>query len=294
MKLSILAILLCVFMSGCVSSQIMPTQSALSSIRTIAVVPIEVMPLILHPDNEDDRKAIDAVARSSNSPDLARARSVNGPAAPLSESAAPLINAPIKSIRTGASILAIVGGTAKLVEAASAGQELPGETAVIEMGQPSEIWTPSVEYAKTVGKTLREKGSREIHTIHGYIKLPIADRSITWHMEHWLGPTRRLYNGETSTVDYTTIGPNRDDAILEVGVLNYEYYSERLLLQVFVRLIDARTKQVLGRARNFSTSKTGPLAPLIENDAGGMKRLILETGNRLLGKCLSEIGLASE
>jgi hypothetical protein len=181
-----------------------------------------------------------------------------------------------------------------LAEASSAGKEVPGETAIIERGQPSEIWTPSVEFAKTAVVTLQHAGSREVRMIDGYVKLPITDRAITWHMENWLGPIRRLYSSDMSTVDYAAMGSVHADAILEVGVLNYEYASGRLILQVFVRLIDTRTRRVLGRARNISFSKGGPLAPLLQKDADGMKRLILETGDRLLAKCLTEIGLTPE
>jgi len=289
-----LVLFLCVFMSGCVSSQIIPKGSVVPSLRTISVVPIECMPLLLHPDTKDNKKAIDALMQSDTRPASASAPSVSGPGISLSRSAAPLINAPVATIRTGASVLAVIGGTGMLLEAASAGKEVPGETAVIEMGQPSEIWMPSVEYAKTAMVKIQQAGSREVRIIGGYIKLPIMDRSITWHMEHWLGPIRRLYNSDVSTVDYAVIGSDHADAILEVGIFSYEYGSERLILQVFVRLVDPRTKQVLGRARNYAASKTGPLAPLLQNDAEGMKRIILQTGNHLLTKCLAEIGLTSE
>jgi hypothetical protein len=181
-----------------------------------------------------------------------------------------------------------------LVEAASAGKEVPGETAVIQMDRPSETWMPTVEYAKTAAVALQQAGSRDVRVIDGYVRLPITDRSITWHMQNWLGPIRRLYSSDMSTVDYAAIRSDHADAILEVGVLNYEYYNQRFMLQVFVRLIDPRTKQVLGRARNSFSSKVGPLTPLLQNDAEGMKRLILETGNRLLAKCLAEIELTSK
>jgi hypothetical protein len=291
MKLPIFGILLCILISGCVSPQIIPKANVLSSIRTINVVPIESYPLILHPEGEEDKKAIEAASTSLIAGSV---RSTNGPAASLSGSVTPLASVPIKNIRTGASLLAIVGGTAMLAEAASAGKEVPGETAVIEMGQPNEIWTPSVEYAKTAAQALRQDGVRVASAIEGYVKLPITDRSMTWHMEQWLGPIRRLYSSDMSAVDYTAIGCHHADAILEVGILNYEYYSGRLILQVFVRLINPCTKQVLGRARQFSSLKAGPLAPLLRNEADGMKLLILETGNQLLARCMTEIGLTFE
>ncbi len=294
MKRWILALLLGVCTSGCLASQIIPQQSVLRSMRTINIAPIESPPLILHPNTDDDRTAIAAMMESTASPTAESARTASGLGASLSRSAAPFILAPIARVRTGASVVGVIGGLAMLLEAASAGKEVPGESAVIEMDHPSETWVPSVEYAKTAVAELQQRGIRNVRMIDGYVKLPITDRSTTWHMEEWLGPIRRWYNSDVSSLDYAAIGSDQVDAVLEVGVMNYEYFSEGLLLQVFVRLIDPHTKQVLGRVRNYEHPKAGPIAPLLQNDAEGMKRVIMETGNRLLATCLLELGLTSK
>jgi hypothetical protein len=180
-----------------------------------------------------------------------------------------------------------------LLEAASSGKEVPGEAATVVMDSSSETWVPSIEYAKTAVLTLRQRESFDARMIDGFARLPIADRSITWHLENWMAPIRRWYSSDVSTVDYASLGSAKADVILEIGVLNYEYALERLLLQVWVKLIDPSTRQVLGRARSYEQSTAQPLAPLLQNDAEGMKHLVLETGNRLLAKCLADIGLAS-
>jgi len=278
MRRLILAILLCVFSSGCVSSHIIPKESILPSKRILSVVPIEGPPLILHPDTLADRTAIgDAIV----------AMRVKGSGDSVSQPAAQFLNVP--STPLGAT--ALMAGMVSLFEAAFAEREVTGETPVIEMGQPSEIWMPSVEYSKTATVELGKAGHRKIQMIDGYVKLPISDRSVTWNMENWLVPIRRLYNSDLSTVDYAVIDSTHTDAVIEVGVMKYEYLLNRLVLQVFVRLVDPRTKKVLGRAKNSSNSKTEPLARLLQNDAEALKRIILETGNRLLAKCLAELGL---
>ena len=294
MKRCLFVVLLYVFTSGCISSQIIPKENVLSPIRTISIVPIECPPLILYPVTPDDRAAVDAMMRSPTPPTSAPSLTV--PGASPSIPSAWFVNAPSANIRTGASVLTIIGGIAILVEAASAGKEVAGETAVIEMDQPTATWMASVEYAKTAVVALQQAGSRDLRVIDGYVRLPITDRSMTWHMENWNGPINRWYNSDVSTVDYAAIGSNHADAILEVGVSSYQYYREALILHVFVKLIDPRTKQVLGRARSisFPPQKAGPVAPLLQNDAEGMKRLILETGNRLVAKCLTKLGLISE
>ena len=54
-------------------------------------------------------------------------------------------------------------------------------------------------------------------SIAGCVSTQIADRTTTWHMENWLGPFRRWYNEDVSSVDYAMIAVN-SNAVLEVGL----------------------------------------------------------------------------
>ena len=292
MKNLILAALVGVMLSGCVSSQIVPEEGAIRSVRTISVVPVESPPLLLHPNTEEEQAAIAALTRSAASPAAAPAPDISGPGAGLAQSAAPLALAPPVAVQRGAATLMTIGGMLLLLDAASSGKETPGGGAVVA-GYPSETWMPSVEFAKTAVSLLQRRETLDVRMIDGYVKLPIADRSITWHLENWMAPIRHWYGSDVPGVDYASLSSGKADLILEVGVLNYEYAFDRLILQVWVRLIDPNTRQVLGRARNFEQSKTQPLAPLLQNDAEGMKRLVLEAGNRLVGKCLADVRLTS-
>jgi hypothetical protein len=272
MKLWTCGILLCVCTSGCVSPQIIPNQSFTTSIRSIGVIPVEGRPLTLHPQSDDDKKAIDAMAAH-----VSRVGELS-----------------VSWLSVGA--LGSVAGRAlspqgpvMLAEAAAAGTEVPGEAAVFEKGRPRGTWSPTLEFAKSAVPLLRQVEGRQVRLIDGYVTLPFGERLITWHMEEWLGPIRRFYNSDASAVDYAAIDTDRVDAILEVGMVNFEYLNERLLLQVFVRLIDPRT--VLGRAREWSYLKGGPLAPLLQNDAEGLKRLVVTTGDALVVKCIGQIRL---
>ena len=127
----------------------------------------------------------------------------------------------------------------------------------------------------------------------GYVKLPIENRSITWHLENWMGPIRDWYGSNEPGVDYASRIRDEVDLVVEVGVLNYEYNFGRLILQVWVRVIDPNTRQVLGRARSFEQLKAQPLAPLLENGAEELKRLLSDMGNRLVAKCLADVRLIS-
>lgn len=289
----ILLALITVLSSGCLSSQIVPKESLLQSMRTISIVPIESPPLLLTPRTEEDRATIIAMIRSAAAPTTASAPMGAGPGASLAQLAAPFTFAPSVGLRSGAAVVVVIGGMSMLFEAASSGKEISEEAGEVMIDHPSERWLPSIEYAKTAVLALQQRGYHEVRMIDGYASLPVADRSITWHMENWLAPIRRWYNSNVSKVDYAPLGSVKADVILEVGVMNYEYAFERLFLQVWVKLIDPTTKQVLGRARNFEQSTAQPLALLLQNNAEGMKRLALEIGNRSLAKCLADVGLAS-
>jgi hypothetical protein len=298
MKRWILVVILCIFISGCVSSQIIPTENTLSSIRNISIVPIEGRPLVLHPDTKDDKMALDALMRSTNSLEVSLSKAapagVSSSIFPLSTLFPLFFKGDLAVIGVALDVVAVTGATALLAYAAVVGREIPGETAVIETSQLSETVMPSNEYTKMALTVLQQEGSRDVRMIDGYIKLPIRDRSITWHMENWLGPIRRSYNADVSTVDYSVVGSDLTDAVLEVGVLDYAYFNEKLVLEVFVRLVDPRTKQVLGRVRKRSSSKVGPLTPLLLDNGKGMKWFVLEMGNRSLAQCLTEIRLITE
>jgi hypothetical protein len=295
MKRCFLMFLLSVFTSGCISTQIIPKQNVLASIRTVSIVPIECPPLLLYPATAEDRSAVDALVDSAARPTGASAPSVTVPGASPSLPSASLVNAPSAIIRTAGSMVTIIGGIHVLIDVASAGKE-SGEPAVVGMDQSAQTWMPSVDFARTALAALQYAGGRDVRLVNGYVRLPIADRSMTWHMENWMGPIKKWYNADVSNVDYAAIDSYHSDSVLEVGVSSYQYYRESLILHVFVKLIDPHTKQVLGRAKKITIPPpdAGPLAPLLQKDAVGMKRLIVETGNRLITTCLTEIGLVSE
>ena len=111
-------------------------------------------------------------------------------------------------------------------------------------------WMPTAGLARLAAQLLQRAGTREAFVVAGYAQLPVEDRSVTGNMENWDGPVR------PGTTRRCPLGVPRADAILEVGVSNYEFgdpiapVRPRLVLQVHVKLSDPTTKQVLGRARN--------------------------------------------
>jgi hypothetical protein len=287
-----LAAFIGVQLTACVSASIAPKEGALQSVRTISLVPVESPPLLLHANSKEDRAAI-AEALGTTSRGAASGSSAAGAS---DASVAEAGSAPASGLAGLGAVYpaaGAVGGMLMLSEAASAGTKTPGEAGTVVMADPDKTWEPSVEFAGAAVVLLKDRGTFEAQVIDGYAKLPIADRSVTWHMENWLGPLRRWYGSDSSYVDYASLG-SRPDLMLEIGVLNYEYFANRLLLQVWVRLIKPATGEVLGRARSAGRSEPQSLPSLLQNDAAGMKRLVTELGNPLVANCLAEVGLGSK
>jgi hypothetical protein len=256
---------------GCVATQRRPPATVLSGIRAIAIVAVEAPPLLLHPEGDSDRAAIRALGLTS--PHEGQGFSGAGHEylwLPL----LPVIG-PVVSIARSPAITSIPRG----------------ETATIVKGSPP--WMPTTSLARIAARMLQDGDARNAIVIDGYAQLPIADRRVDVALENWMSAERRWYNADESLIDYTLVGaPSVVDAILEVGVSNYEYASfSRLILQVHVKLSDPTTKQVLGRARNADSPKAQPLALMLQDQAQPLRRLIETTGETLLSRCLADLGL---
>ena len=112
-------------------------------------------------------------------------------------------------------------------------------------------------------------------------------------MENWLEPIRDWYNEETSKFDYKALKYEQFDAVLEIGVGNYEVGTGMIALSVMLKLIDPLTGQVLGRARAWEWPRTGTDG-IFENDGQRFKDMISALGSKLITKCLADVGLTVE
>ena len=269
-----LMLLVAVVASGCVAIQRTPTETTVSGLRAIAIVPVEAPPLFLESWTEADRAAVAAA----------------GLALPARQD--------IGGLYSGWYLLfgAFCGPLCGMVgEFYASSRPRAGETATMTRAEPPP-WMLTAGLARTAAQLLQRAGTREAFVVEGYVQLPIEHRSVNVkqgivEMENWMAPIRRWYNSEVPIIDYTQLGAPRADVILEVGVLGYGYQIIRLLLQVVVKLSDPTTKQVLGRARNLSMTKAEPLAQMLQDQGQPLRRLIETTGEALLTQCLKDLGL---
>ena len=153
----------------------------------------------------------------------------------------------------------------------------------------------TVELAKAAATILQRFGARTAaYVVNGYLRLPVTDRSTSPGAVRFKMGTqlRRWYNEDVANVDYSNIGPEGIDAILEVGISEYQFRDDVPILQVHVRLVNPATKAVLGRAshrspllrRNFWSGKP-PRTPEPPAD------LAVAKGWELMVECLRDLGL---
>lgn len=81
---------------------------------------------------------------------------------------------------------------------------------------------------------------------------------------------------------------------LEVALINYALVSDRLMLQVAMKLIHPLDGRVVGRARAGNASdmaNLGPLDQAFANDAAHFKRVFSEAAEPLVEECLLSLGM---
>jgi len=262
MKRAFAVIVLATFRRGCVALQRTPDATVLRSLRTIAVIPLEAPP-----------------------PPKEWAHKVRGGGATVAggEILIPVV----------VSVL-IVYGIYRLADTATKSAPIPEGTLTMKKGPPVESWMLTVDLAKTAAETLQRHEARTVYLVDGYVRLPRVALSPSQADVDSQVKTRinRWHNEDLTPIDYSGLGLAGLDAIPEVGIFDYECVDidNNLVLQVMVRLLDPATKQVLGRARNFTVPH--PFTPRVKPDE--RKHVTKVTGQTLVTQCLKDLGLIAE
>jgi len=250
--------------AGCVSPQVRPDAKALSGIKSVYVVPMETPPLTVDAAYVASAPAVFAYSFPRYSPDMARAAGV-------------------------------LSGIAILFELPRMQRPLVYPGPLEKQLEPTKEWVVTVEFAHEAERLLVAAG-RSTTVSPGVRPIPgIEDRSRTTLMENWMAPIRNWYNDASPSTEYAGLKSEGIDTVLEIGISNYEIHSGVLALQVHLRLIDARTGKLLGRAREAHVIKElPPMDELFTDDARPFKELVLHDGNQLVAKCLQELGFVAK
>lgn len=248
--------------AGCLSSQVIPAKDRISGIRTIDVVAMEPPPL-------------DVSGESIGAADVAFLPGGYGP---------------------GAGALVAIAGVVALMNHAGSSRDararLENYRAAIS---DNDAWSPTMRLAGAAAVMLRSGYGFEASTRPGVEEIPgIDDRASTLLMENWLAPIRAWYNADPS--------PRRDpgspgaapDAILEVGVLNYEIHQGNFMLSICLKLVEPETGAVIGRARRFAMVPVGNAADLFSDGASRFQETFSASGDALLKDSLDAIALNGE
>jgi len=241
-----------------------PEAKVLSAIKSVYVVPMETPPLTVDAAYVASAPAVFAYSFPRYSPDMARAAGV-------------------------------LSGVAILFELPRMQRPLHYPGALEKQLEPTKQWVVSIELAREAERVLVAAGrsasiSPDVQPIPG-----IEDRSRTALMENWMAPIRDWYNDESPSKGYVGLKSQDIDSVLEIGISNYEIHSGVLALQAHLKLIDARSGKLLGRAREAHVTKElPPMDELFADDARPFKALVLREGNQLVAKCLQELGLVAK
>lgn len=255
---------------GCVGPEVVPPKELLALPKQVQVVAMEAPPLIL----------------PSRYQSLASGSSGIGPVVP-SQAAGGSITA-ARGIAVFNTLLIFV----QLTEASHRSYDASksSQTVLDTRG----VWTPTVVLANEVSKQLVASGIT-VHVIPGVRPIPgVEFRGATTTMENWLAPIRSHYNYMGPIQSYRALASDKSLLVLEVSISNYEVTTEKLLLQVHLKLIDPSGERVVGRARSnnaWSLPSLEPLDQAFANDASRFKEVFSETGRQLVRQSLAELGL---
>ena len=269
MKPVVKFLLAAVILNGCVAPSIKPSPDQIADIQKIAIVAIESPPL--------------------SAPGLSY--SAGQSRRPMSGTV--LVSSPLLPFRARGAAMIAVYGILMLVEggAFDAGSSQPA-IPLDEALSRSDAWMPTVGLAGETANQLRAGWGAGVEVVDGYLALPrIVDRNRTLLMENWLAPIRAWYNENETSFGYVAL-PNKDtDAVVEVGIANYEMVWGGLLIQVMSKLVDPATRRVLGRSRNGSLVEAPPMDELFGSEGKIYKEFFAQATRSLIAANLKELGL---
>lgn len=255
--------------SGCVSTNQRASGPLLRSLGTIGVVAVEAPPIFVHPAGVTDRLALDAAG-------------VKAPPS-AADPWALRLNLPYTPGF-------IVGAAIDISSYGRASTPRAGETLTMTNDEPS-TWMPTVYLAARAAQQLEESGHRSAFVLEGYARLSAIDRTKDVPLADWLAVVRRWFNSDQAMLDQAAL-TKPSDAILQVGVLNYEYSDERLVLQVMVKLVDRESGRVVARAREHSVFMGKSVAMMMRDGGSPLRDLVDSSGSTLIERCLQDLGIA--
>jgi len=266
-------LILAAALSGCLAPPLKPSADKLGAIRTILVIAVEPPPLEVTPDLMES--GIPALYWQSET-------------APIDL----FFERKLYRRPGGVLIAGLVSHHDKTPETIFpstpvAPEKIPGLEPAASL---AETFAPTLALAREAASQLSSGGFEAVSAGH-YYRLPIPPRDRTGDLAEWHGAIRQWYNQDVSPIDYRSYGPERIDAVLEVGLGTYRIFETQMPLQVLVKLIDPATRRVIGRTGVEAVPVKGTAQTLLADEAEKFKESVTETGAQLVRRGLSDLGL---
>lgn len=268
MPLSRLLILALTFISlaGCVGPQLVPDQATVSRLHKFHIVAMEAPPLVIPGDS---------IASRGSSPNS-------------DGSSVAFLPRYTVDMARAVGVLASIAIFVELPALSNAKVDAP------PVIKPIETWEPSVALAQVLAEQIRLRGQQADVSEKARVISAIQNRGRTVLMENWLAPVRSWYNDTAPTTRYESLAKLGTDAVVEVGISNYEIFSGNLMLQVHLKLIDPASGRLWGRARAHSLIPVSPIEQLFAANASAFKEAVLRSGKQLVVSGLKELGLSPD
>jgi hypothetical protein len=243
--------------AGCVGPEIRPASDAMAKVHRIYVVPMESPPFVLN----------EWSVATENS---------NGEFVPPP---------PEES-------LAAQGAAYVLQVLAQIPSKPPNAEALVKDAQSKldalPVWYPTIDLSRQAAQQLSKSG-RAATAISEVQALPKAEAGVL--RGAWEARVVAWYDNELPSTAYA--GYKENALIAEVGISAYTAFAGKLFMQVHVRLIDAKSGELIGRTR-LAQMQMPPLPPLDQafaNEGKQFKEIVTRTGNLLVLQCLKKLKL---
>jgi len=257
-------------LSGCAAAPITPPSAKISEVRKILVASVESPPLEVIPDLIENRYPVYNQFHYQAMPSHLY----------LDE----------KIYQSPGGIL-IAGLVSKDEAVPAAGiQKISTSMEKPAIHEPAENWTPTLVLAQQAvaqlnGDRIKAKLSNQPS------RLPMASKDRNANLGNWHDAIEQWYGQNMSSVDYRPTDLEQVDALLEVGIGNYRIFNAQTSFQVLVKLIDPKTRQVIGRTRARTFSAKDSPQTLLSQDAEKFKQLVTLMGTQLLTQAFGDLGL---
>lgn len=251
-------------LNGCVAAPIAPSPAKISEVRSILVASMESPPLEVIPDQIENQFPVYNQFHYQAMPSLLY----------LEE----------KIYRHPGGVL-IAGMVSKDEAVPAADMQPTSPDALLP-----DTWTPSQALARQVVEQLNG-GRIKAKLSEQYYRLPMASEDRNANLGNWHDAIEQWYGQDMSSVAYRPSDLEQADALLEVGIGTYRIFNAQTSLQVLVKLIDPKTRQVLGRTRATTFSAEDSPQTLLSQNADKFKQLVSLMEKQLLNRTFDDLGL---